>query len=102
MPVEVVASEVRDVPPQTMPELGEGEIHIVDRTNQSVAGARVFGAGQLGGWIDGLSDESGRVKARFLPEGTFFLNVSAPQNRAGQGQLEVHAGRIAKATIQVR
>jgi len=102
VPVEVVASEVREVPPQTMPELGEGEIRVVDRENQAVAGARVYGAGSRGGWIDGLSDSAGVIKARFLPEGTFFLNVSAPANRSGQGQLEVHVGRIGKAQIQVR
>lgn len=100
--VEVVAGEVREVPPQTMPELGEGEMLIVDRANQAVVGARVFGAGTLGGWIEGFSDTSGRVRTRFLPAGTFFLNVSAPDGRAGQGQLEVRVGRIAKATIQIR
>jgi hypothetical protein len=100
--VNVQALEVSDIPPQTMPELGEGEIRIVDRENQPVAGARVFGAGSRGGWIDGFSDASGLLKASFLPEGSFFLDVHALDERKGQGQLEVHAGRIAKANIQIR
>lgn len=102
VPIEVLASEVREVPPQTMPELGEGEIRVIDRANQPLAGARVFGAGSRGGWIDGLTDSAGVLRARFLPEGTFFLNVSTPANQAGQGPLEVQVGRIGRAQIQVR
>lgn len=102
VPIEVRASEVREVAPQTMPELGEAEIRVVDRANNAVEGARVFGAGSHGGWLEGLSDSAGIVRARFLPEGTFFLNVSAAQERSGQGPLEVRAGRIGKAQIQVR
>jgi len=99
---QVAPNDVLEVPPQAMPDLGEGEIRVADRANRPVAGARVFGAGQSGGFIDGVSDEQGVVRARFLPAGTFFLNVAADGNRSGQGQLEVSAGRIGRAVIQVR
>jgi hypothetical protein len=102
VPIEVVGYEVRDVPPQTMPELSEAEIRVTDRAGQGVGGARVYGAGQNGGWIDGISDAAGFVRARFLPPGLFYLNVAAEPGRAGQGQLEVRAGRMGRAVVQVR
>ena len=98
----VSPSEVHEVPPQNMPELGEGEIRVLDRASQPVAGARVFGAGQRGGWVDGVSDGGGYVRARFLPAGTFFLNVTTDDGRTGQGPLEVNMGRVARAVIQIR
>ncbi len=102
VPIEVVSTEVREVPSQVMPELGEGEISVLDRASQVVRGARVFGVGQRGGWIDGVSDNNGKVHARFLPTGTFFLNVTTEDGRTGQGPLEVNTGRIARAVIHIR
>lgn len=102
VPLEVVGHEVRDVPPQTMPELSEAEIRVTDRAGQGVGGARVYGAGQNGGWIDGISDATGLVRARFLPPGMFYVNVAAEPGRTGQGQLEVRAGRMGRAVVQVR
>jgi hypothetical protein len=99
---DIVQNEVREVPPQNMPDLGEGEVRVLDRASKPVLGARVFGAGQAGGWIDGVSDENGIVRARFLPAGTFFLNVSTDSGRTGQGPLEVNIGRIGRAVIHIR
>jgi hypothetical protein len=102
VPVEVVTTEVRDVPPQSMPDLGEGLVTVLDRASHPVEGARVFGAGQRGGWIDGVSDKQGFVRARFLPAGTFFLNVTTETGRTGQGPLEINIGRIGRAVIHIR
>ncbi len=102
VPVTVERNEVRDVPPKAMPDLGEGEIRVLDRAGQPVAGARVQGAGQRGGWIDGESDPQGFVRARFLPAGTYFLNVSAADGSAGQGPLEISIGRIGRAVVHIR
>ncbi|HTF87270.1 MAG TPA: carboxypeptidase-like regulatory domain-containing protein [Planctomycetota bacterium] len=102
VPVDVVQTEVREVPPQSMPELGEGEIRVLDRESKPVEGARVFGAGQSGGWIDGVSNSAGYVHARFLPAGNFFLNVTTEDGRSGQGPLEINLGRIGRSMIHIR
>lgn len=100
--VEVSRSEVRDVPPQTMPDLGEAEIRVLDRASQPVEGARVRGPGQLGGFVDGVSDRNGIVRARFLPAGSFYLTAALASGRDGQATLEVDVGRIGRAEIRIR
>ncbi len=100
--VEVSKNEVRDVPPQTMPDLGEAEIRVLDRANQPVEGARVRGPGQLGGFVDGVSDRNGIVRARFLPAGSFYLTAAIASGRTGQATLEVEVGRIGRGEIRIR
>ncbi len=100
--VDVSKSEVRDVPPQTMPDLGEAEIRVLNRAGQPIEGARVRGPGQLGGFVDGTSDRNGIVRARFLPAGSFYLTASIASGGSAQASLEVEVGRIGRAEIQIR
>ena len=85
-----------------MPDLGEAEIRVLNRTSQPIEGARVRGPGQLGGFIDGVSDRNGIVRARFLPAGTFYLSATNASGRTGQAAIEVAVGRIGRTDIQIR
>ncbi len=100
--IEVSQSEVRDVPPQAMPDLGEAEIRVLDRAGRPIEGARVRGPGQLGGWVDGTSDRNGLVRARFLPAGSFYLTASIASGGSAQATLEVEVGRMGRTEIQIR
>lgn len=98
----VEAGSVASLGPVALPALGEALIFVSDRSNQPVAGARVFGAGQRGGWVDVWTAADGSARARFLPEGVYFLDVIVDAGPRGRGQLDVQIGRVARASIQVR
>lgn len=98
----VVAGDVVALGPVTLPDLGEAIVVVTDRSNQPVAGARVFGAGQRGGFFDAWTQADGSARARFLPEGIYFLDVIVDSGPRGRGQLDVQVSRVARASIQVR
>jgi len=100
VPAEVVAGEVRDVAPQAMPDFGEAEILVQDGAGNPRAGVRVTGRGQRGGAFDGVTDDRGVFRARFLPVGALYVDVAGPDGGRASEVLEVEAGRIARATVR--
>ncbi|MBK8178616.1 MAG: carboxypeptidase regulatory-like domain-containing protein [Planctomycetes bacterium] len=97
---EVVPGEVRDVPPQAMPALGEAEVLVRDAAGNPLAGARVAGRGQHGGAFEGATDAGGRIRARFLPAGSLYVDVSGSKGRGASAVLEVEPGRIVTTTLR--
>ncbi len=82
------------------PELLTLAVHVLDERGEPVAGARVEGGGESGGWVSGETDAGGTLRARLLPAGTYRLDVRHPL--AGRARLSFELPPEGRDPLEVR
>ncbi len=91
----------RDELALVVPVLLELEVRVLDGEGKNVAGARVEGAGNAGGYLLGETGRNGSLRARSLPPGRYQVSASHPTLGRGREAFELTAEREVPLEIRL-
>lgn len=86
-------------PTKTLPPSVSLEVSVVDVQLRPVAGVRISGSAPEGGAIDTRSDEQGAARIRYLPPGTYRIDVHGERNFRGSAVIAL--GPKPEASIRI-